>query len=114
MTLQNQQKRLVESVSCEFFRTIEEEIFAPIDDPNLSIDLVCELYISKIVYLKNLQTHCFKNINKKNNTLYNDSDLQKIILTILCTEDLLKEAIIKQLKNSMDKFSLKVKHEFRT
>jgi hypothetical protein len=104
-------------VSYELYRELAGELCAPIDDVNMGLELRHELYLSKLVYLQNLQVQCFKNINssQQKDCLYDVSDLENIYHAIQVTEEFLKDTIrnifCESLKSAEKKACYASKHK---
>lgn len=56
------QNSLPSELSYEFYRELVEELLSPIE-PELDAHVRYELYLSKLVYLENLQEQCFRSVN---------------------------------------------------
>jgi len=82
-------------VSYELYRELAGELCAPIDDIDMGLELRYELYLSKLIYLQNLQVQCFKHINssQKKEIFYEVTDLENICRAIKVTEEFLKETV---------------------
>ena len=62
------------------YREIMEELLRPISAEGLDFDTLKRLYESKLVYLENLRTKCFYEMNRKNLDGYFSIEDYRLIL----------------------------------
>jgi len=92
-------------ISYELYKELVDELLTPIEH-SLDLNVRYELYLSKIVYLENLQTQCFRSRNrsrqqKKNK--FSGEDLTIIRDAIASTHKFMRETILEALELRLSK-----------
>ena len=91
-------------LSHEVYRTFAENLDVPLDS-QMPLETKYELYVSKLVYLENLMSQCFRGINKQGRAVdieFSSEDLMKIQNSYRITKDLLRECIFMKLRTSFE------------
>jgi hypothetical protein len=83
---------------------VSEDLLNPIVGEGLDVDTLKRLYLSKLVYLKNLRRQCFFDINKTSAT-FSSTDLAHITGAIKYTNSHLRELILKSVREALDNIS---------
>lgn len=84
-------------LSYKIYQEIGPEICAPIEDPDLNLQLRIELYKSKLIYLYNIHEQCFRMINltKKDPRFeYTEDDLINVQQAIMMTKVYLNDTML--------------------
>ena len=100
-----QSHRIAPELSSELYRDFSEHMDMPIDS-DMPIEVRYELYISKVVYLKNLLAQCFQSINKQFSgakSEFSSEDLANIQNSFLVTKDLIRDCILNKYTNSLER-----------
>jgi hypothetical protein len=106
-SLQNQSS----DISYELYKELVDELLTPIE-PSLDLNVRYELYVSKLVYLENLQEQCFRSVNsgvqsapptKSRCKTFSTSDLQTIQDAISATNDFMRETILEALESRLSR-----------
>ncbi len=100
-----QPHRNAPELSSELYRDYSEFMDMPIDS-DMPIEVRYELYISKVVYLKNLLAQCFQSVNKQfsgSKAEFSSEDFANIQNSFLVTKDLIRECILKKYTSSLDR-----------
>lgn len=92
-------------ISYELYKELVDELLTPIEQ-SLDLNVRYELYLSKIVYLENLQTQCFRSLNSSNKNSKNKfsgDDLTIIHNAIASTHNYMRETILEALELRLSK-----------
>lgn len=93
-----------EQISYQLYQELSSEIFNPIDDVEISIDLRFELYSSKLTFLYNIQEQCFRAINSyKESSRFTHHDLITIQKAIDLTKDFISHTVKERLLLSLER-----------
>lgn len=90
----------VQSFSAERYRDFSQNLDMPVDS-DMPLDVRYELYISKIVYLKNMINQCFQEINSPRKGLeatFQAKDLIHLQQAFAITRDLVRECILRRVQ----------------
>ncbi|NBO39377.1 hypothetical protein EBU99_12425 [bacterium] len=98
-------------LSYELYRELVDELLAPIEH-SLDCNVRYELYLSKLVYLENLQEQCFRSVNSNHvnssDSLMNSfthEDLQTIQDAIISTHNFLRSTILEALEQRLSQIA---------
>jgi hypothetical protein len=100
-----QPHRNAPQLSSELYRDFSEHMDMPIDS-DMPLEVRYELYISKVVYLKNLLAQCFQSVNKQFSGAkaeFSSEDFANIQNSFLVTKDLIRDCILKKYTISLDR-----------
>ncbi|MEN9809969.1 MAG: hypothetical protein RLZZ488_1536 [Pseudomonadota bacterium] len=92
-------------ISYELYKELVDELLTPIEH-SLDLNVRYELYLSKIVYLENLQSQCFRSLNKSRQNRKNQfsgEDLEIIRDAISSTHSFMRETILEALELRLSK-----------
>lgn len=92
-------------ISYELYKELVDELLTPIEQ-SLDLNVRYELYLSKIVYLENLQTQCFRSLNrshKNKKNQFSGEDLTIIRNAIASTHSFMRETILEALELRLSK-----------
>lgn len=99
-------------LSYEFYREIVEELMSPIE-PSMDSHVRYELYLSKLVYLENLQEQCFRSVNSRRGGAANTTadsftagDLSTIQEAITTTHSHIRTTILETLDQRLSQSPL--------
>lgn len=81
------------STDYQTYREIMSELATPIHAEGLDADTLKRLYDSKLVYLENLRTKCFREMNLAKDSPFTSDDLQLIIGSIAQTKEHIAELV---------------------
>lgn len=101
-------KREPSEISYELYKELVDELMAPIES-SLDCHVRYELYLSKLVYLENLQEQCFRSINSSQSQAsqpFAADDLSTIQSAISSTHDFMRETILEALENSFSRLGM--------
>lgn len=101
----SQHQRSPAEVSSELYRDYSEHMDMPID-ADMPMEVRYELYISKVVYLKNLLGQCFHSVNKQfsgGKAEFSSDDFVNIQNSFLVTKDLIRDCMLKKYKTSLER-----------
>ncbi len=87
-------KRRHSEVDYETYREIMGELLRPIAASGLDTDTLRRLYESKLVYLENLRTKCFVDLNSQTPTHFSSHDQQLIVTAMQQTKAELKQLVL--------------------
>lgn len=97
-------------LSYELYRELLEELLSPIETA-LSVDVRYELYLSKLVYLENLQEQCFRSVNTNSSCEtspeingFNQTDMKTIQDAIATTHEHLRSTILEAVHSRFSQF----------
>lgn len=93
-------KHTASEISYELYRELVDELLTPIEH-SLDLNVRYELYLSKLVYLENLQEQCFRSINGRSaqtESSFSSSDLKMIQDAISTTHEFMRETILEALE----------------
>lgn len=93
-------KHTASEISYELYKELVDELLTPIEH-SLDLNVRYELYLSKLVYLENLQEQCFRSINSrasKNEKTFSSKDLKMIQDAIATTHEFMRETILEALE----------------
>ena len=85
------------------YREIMDELLSPINGDDLDPDLLVRLYQSKLVYLENLRTKCFMEINRKSDSLFTAEDYALIIKAVRETKSHLRQTMMLAISENLSK-----------
>ncbi len=91
------------STDYQTYREIMSELATPIHAEGLDVDTLKRLYDSKLVYLENLRTKCFREMNLTKDSPFTTDDLQLIIRSIAQTKDHIGELVRHAVHTSLAK-----------
>lgn len=96
-------------LSYELYQELLEELLSPIE-VSLDLGVRYELYLSKLVYLENLQAQCFRSVNANRNHKFNprenyftQKDLETIQEAISSTHEFLRATILEALETRLSR-----------
>ena len=92
-------------LSYELYQDFSETLDMPVDSM-MPLETKYELYVIKIVYLKNLMGQCFRSVNRQldgQSTRFSAQDFMKIQNSFHITRDLLRECILARYRASLDR-----------
>lgn len=85
------------------YKEIMDELLTPITGEGLDPDLLVRLYQSKLVYLENLRTKCFMEMNKNLDSLFGPGDYSLILKAIGQTHSHLKQTMVLAISQNLSK-----------
>lgn len=85
----------------ETYQEISADLLNPIVANGLDNDTLKRLYISKLVYLKNLRRQCFVDVNTKT-PVFSTEDLNLITEAIGRTDEHLRYLILSAVSNALE------------
>ena len=91
------------STDYQTYREIMSELSTPIHADGLDVDTLKRLYDSKLVYLENLRTKCFREMNTVKGSPFTSDDLQVIIGAISQTKEHIAELVRHAVHTSLAK-----------
>lgn len=94
---------MVKHTDYETYREIVDELLRPIRADGVDPETLKKLYESKMVYLEGLRLSCFRELNQKNETRFQPSDLKTIVKAITRTDKDLKQLILTELQSTLQK-----------
>jgi hypothetical protein len=83
------------------YREIMDELLSPINGDDLEADILVRLYQSKLVYLENLRTKCFMEINRKSETPFTATDYALIIKAVKETKAHLRQSMVLAISENL-------------
>lgn len=89
--------------SYELYKELADELMSPIES-HIDATVRYELYLSKLIYLENLQQQCFLSVNSqafKNRQTFIESDLEQIKKAIECTHQFMRQTILEELEKKL-------------
>jgi hypothetical protein len=94
-------------LSYELYKELIEELLSPIE-PSMDAQVRYELYLSKLVYLENLQEQCFRSVNcrkaasaRNAGQSFTAEDLSTIREALASTHEHLRTAILEALNHRL-------------
>jgi hypothetical protein len=93
------------STDYETYREIMGELMRPIESQGLDLDTLKRLYQSKLVYLENLRTKCFMEINSGGTSHFTMQDYQLILGALGETNRHVRELILFAMTTQLQKRS---------
>lgn len=81
---------------------ISEDLQCPIIAEGLDLDTLKRLYLSKLVYLKNLRRQCFLDVNGIE-PVFQTADLKLITDAIDCTNSHIRNLVLNSLEDTLSK-----------
>lgn len=91
------------STDYETYREIMGELMQPISGAGLDDDTLRRLYESKLVYLENLRTKCFWEVNTQEKSYFSTEDYRLIVSALNTTKEHLKNIILLAITNNLAK-----------
>jgi hypothetical protein len=85
----------------EVYREIMDDLHAPLKTEGLDIDMIKELYVSKLIYLENLRVKCFTEINKNLGGYFSHDDYRFILEAIHKTKHYMRAIIFESLARTL-------------
>lgn len=85
------------------YREIMDELLCPIIASDLDPELVVRLYQSKLVYLENLRSKCFYEINRDQDSLFNHDDYKLILEAQRQTKQYLRHTMMTAISHNLAK-----------
>ena len=85
------------------YREIMDELLSPIIATDLDAELVVRLYQSKLVYLENLRTKCFMEINSQGTSLFSHDDYKLILEAQRQTKQYLRHTMMTAISQNLAK-----------
>ena len=100
----NPAQQIPSELSYELYQELLEELLSPIER-SLDFNVQYELYLSKLVYLENLQQQCFRSINSSScqSHSFKNEDLITIQDAISSTHAFLRMTILDALEFSLNR-----------
>lgn len=93
--------------SYELYKEIAEDLCVPVDF-KLPVDVRYQLYLSKMVYLRNLFDQCFKSINHfQNKEQFSANDFEMIRSAIEATQEFLRQTCLQAMDESLERLQRK-------
>ncbi len=93
-------------ISYELYLQLAEELSLPVEE-NIPLDMRYELYLSKIVYLKNLLGQCFRSVNTPDSVnRFTVDDFSYIQRSFNITKEFLRECILLSVKEKIERASV--------
>lgn len=106
--VKNRVQQSTSELSYELYKELLEELLAPIEQ-TLDLNVQYELYLSKLVYLENLQQQCFRSINIGSSCFYegqsnsfSQTDLATIQEAITSTHEYIRRTILNALEERLN------------
>jgi hypothetical protein len=88
-------------LSYERYRELAEELCLPLES-RMPLSIKVEIYLSKIVYLRNLLSQCMRSVNvPSDKPCFTTHDLAYIQNAFNITRDFLRESILLQVESSI-------------
>jgi hypothetical protein len=87
----------------ELYKELADELLVPIEN-SIDTGVRYELYLSKLVYLENLQQQCFLSVNSpagKNRNTFCSNDLDRIQKAIQSTHEFMRHTILEALEKRL-------------
>ena len=91
------------STDYETYVEIMGELLSPIRSEGLDADTLKRLYESKLVYLDNLRTKCFFEINSGRETHFTGDDCALILEAMVQTKDHLHDVVLVVINENLAK-----------
>jgi hypothetical protein len=90
--------------SYELYKELSDELMTPIES-NIDAAVRYELYLSKLIYLENLQQQCFLSVNgcqTGSSRTFQENDMEQIKKAIGCTHRFMRETILEALEKRLN------------
>jgi len=87
----------------ETFKEIEGDLLRPLVGEGLDLETLSKLYQSKLVYLCNLRSKCFMDLNRSESPVFTADDLELIVKAIHLTQNHLRNLILTAMEESLSK-----------
>lgn len=97
--------RVRPGLSAELYRKFSERLDVP-PESDMPLDIRYEIYLSQVVYLRNLMGQCFESFNRQfdgGTAGFSHHELATIHHSFLVTRDLIRECILKSVALAADK-----------
>ena len=98
-------------VSAELYRNYSEHMDVP-PESEMPLDTRYEIYLSKVVYLRNLLGQCFASFNRQfegTNQPFSAEDFVNIQRSFFVTRDLIRECMLQSMSQSLDRHARRFK-----
>ncbi len=91
------------SIEYDTYREIMDELLLPIDAEGLDVDTLKRLYESKLVYLENLRTKCFREMNKGEMSFFTVKDYELVLSAIKSATHHLRSIVVVAVTKGLER-----------
>jgi hypothetical protein len=92
-------------LSADLYRNFSEHLDVP-PESDMPLDVRYEIYLSKVVYLRNLVGQCFESFNRQfegGHAAFNGEEFTRIQNSFIVTRDLIRECVIRSVQTGMER-----------